>query len=144
MSPALAGRFFTTSTTCDFLKMLYYTSKHTHTHICQNIFIYFLKISHTCYYNACICRDPSSLGMELSSVQSLSRVWFYMTPCAAACQAPLSITNSQSLFQPLSIESVMPSNHLILCCPLLLPPSIFPSIRVFSSESVLCITWPKY
>ena len=61
----------------------------------------------------------------------------------AACQASLSIANSQSLLKLMSIESVMPSNHLILCCPLLLPPSIFPSIRVFSNESVLCIRWPK-
>ena len=66
-----------------------------------------------------------------------------MTPWTAACQASLSITNSQSLLKFMSIESVMPSNHLI-CRPLLLPPSIFPSIRVFSSESVLCIRWPKY
>ena len=74
----------------------------------------------------------------------LSHVQFFATPWTAACQASLSITNSQSLLQDMSIESVMPSNHLILCCPLLLPPSIFPSIRVFSSESVLCIRWPKY
>ena len=67
-----------------------------------------------------------------------------MTPWTAACQASLSITNSWSLFKLMSIESVMPSNHLILCHPLLLPPSIFPSIRVFSNESVLCIRWPKY
>ena len=66
-----------------------------------------------------------------------------MTPWTAACQASLSITNSQSLLKLISIESVMPSNHLIFCCPLLLP-SIFPSIRVFSSESVLHIRWPKY
>jgi len=62
----------------------------------------------------------------------------------AACQASLSITSSRSPPKPMSIESVMPSNHLILCHPLLLPPSIFPSIRVFSNESVLCIRWPKY
>ena len=67
-----------------------------------------------------------------------------MTPWIAACQAPLSFTISQSLFELMSIDSVMPSNHLILCCPLLLLPSIFPSIRVFSNESVLCIRWPKY
>ena len=66
------------------------------------------------------------------------------TPWTAACQASLSITNSQSLLKLMSIESVMPSNHLILCCPLLLLPSIFPSIRVFSNESALCIRWPKY
>ena len=67
-----------------------------------------------------------------------------MTPWTAASQASLSITNSQSLFKLMSIELVMPYSHLILCCPLPLPPSIFPSIRVFSNESALCITWPKY
>ena len=78
-----------------------------------------------------------------SSVQLLSRVRLFATPWTAACQASLSITNSQSLLKLMSIASVMPSNHLILCCRLL-PPSIFPSIRVFSSELVLCIRWPKY
>ena len=73
----------------------------------------------------------------LSSVQSLSRVWLFVTPRTAACQASLSITNSWSLPKHMPIESVIPSNHLILCCPLLLLPSIFPSIRVFSNESVL-------
>ena len=79
-----------------------------------------------------------------SSVQSLSRVWLFVTPWTVACQASLSITNSQSLLKLMSIESVMPPNHLILCHPLLLLPSIFPTIRVFSSESVLPIRWPKY
>ena len=78
-----------------------------------------------------------------SSVQSLSRVRHFATPWTAAGQASLSITNSQSLLKLMSIESVMPSNHLILCH-LLLPPSIFPSIRVFSNESVLHIRVPKY
>ena len=81
---------------------------------------------------------------QFSSVQLLSHVWLFANPWTAARQASLSITNSQSLPKLMSIESVMPSNHLILCCPLLLPPSIFPSIRVFSNESVLCIRWPKY
>ena len=88
-----------------------------------------------------------SLSLHLlisTSVQSLSRVQLFVTPWTAARQASLSITNSQSLFKLMSIESVMPSNHLILCCPLLLLPSIFPSIRVFSNESVLRIRWPKY
>ena len=76
------------------------------------------------------------------SIQSLSRVQLFVTPWTAACQASLSITNSQSLLKLLSIELVMPSNHLILC--LLLLPSFFPSIRVFSNESVLHIRWPKY
>ena len=84
------------------------------------------------------------LGRSLSSVQSLSHVGFFVTPWIAARQAPLSITYSQSLLKLISIESVMPSNHLILCCPFLLLPSIFPSIRVFSNESVLHIMWPKY
>ena len=79
-----------------------------------------------------------------SSVQSLSHVRFFVTPWTAACQASLSTTNFRSLLKFMSIESVMPSNHLILCHPLLLPPSLFPSIRVFSSESVLRIRWPKY
>ena len=78
------------------------------------------------------------------SVQLPSRVWLFATPWTAACQASLSITNSQNLLKLISIESVMPSNHLILCCPLLLLNSIFPSIRVFSNESVLCIRWSKY
>ena len=79
-----------------------------------------------------------------SSVQSHSCVWLFVTPWAAARQASLSITNSWSLLKLRSIESVMPSNHLILCHPLLFPPSIFPSIRVFSNGLVLHIRWPKY
>ena len=81
---------------------------------------------------------------QFSSVQSLSHVWLFATPWTAARQASLSINNSRSPPKPMSIESVMPSNHLILCRPLLLLPSIFPSIRVFSSESDLHIRWPKY
>ena len=77
-------------------------------------------------------------------VQLLSRVQMFVIPGTAACQASLSITNSQSLLKLLSIKSVMPSNHLILCCPRLLLASIFPSISVFSNESVLPIRWPKY
>ena len=76
--------------------------------------------------------------------QSLSRVWLFATPWIAARQASLSITNSQSLLKLMSNESVMPSNHLILCHPLLLPFSIFPSIRVFSNKSVLRIRWKQY
>ena len=79
-----------------------------------------------------------------SSVQLLSCVRLFVTPWTVTCQASLSITNSWSLLKPLSIESVMPCNHLILCCRLLLLPSIFPSIRVFSNESTLCIRRPKY
>ena len=84
------------------------------------------------------------LFLLFSSVQSLIRVQLFATPWTAARQAPLAISNSWSLLKLMSIESVMPSNHLIFCCPLLLPPSIFPSIRVFSNESVLHIRWPKY
>ena len=86
----------------------------------------------------------SGLDFSISSVQSLSHVQLFATPWIAVCQASLSITNSRSPPKPMSIESVMPSNHLILCRPLLLLPSIFPSIRVFASESVLHIRWPKY
>ena len=82
--------------------------------------------------------------MLFSSAQLLSHVRLFATPWTAARQTSLSITNSQSLLKLMSIESVMPSNHLILCRPLLLLPSTFPSIRVFSNESVLHIRWPKY
>ena len=81
---------------------------------------------------------------HFSSVQSLSHVQLFATPWTAARRASLSIINSQSLLKLMSIESVMPSNHQLLCCLLLLPPSIFPSIRVFSNKSILCIRWPKY
>ena len=86
----------------------------------------------------------SFVQTQFSSDQSLSRVRLFETPWIAACQASLSITNSRSLLKLMSVESVMPSSYLILCCPLLLLPSVFPSIRVFSSESALCIRWPKY
>ena len=85
-----------------------------------------------------------AIHIQFSSVQSFSRVWLFATPWITACQTSLSITNSRSLSKLMSIESVMPSNHLILCHPLLLLPSIFPSIRVFSNESALHIRWPKY
>ena len=81
---------------------------------------------------------------QFSSVQSLTHVTLFVIPWTEAHQASLSITNSRSPLKPMSIELVMPSNHLILCRPLRLLPSIFPSIRVFSNESALCITWPKY
>ena len=84
------------------------------------------------------------LSWGLSSLQSLSRVWLFVTPWTTACQASLSITNSRSLPKIMSIELVMPSNHLILCCPLLHLPSIFPSIRIFLNESALRIRWEKY
>ena len=86
----------------------------------------------------------ANLLVQFILVQSLSRVWLFVTPWTAAHQASLSITNSQSPPKPISTESVMPSNHLILCRPLLHLPSIFPSIKVFSNESALHIRWPKY
>ena len=85
-----------------------------------------------------------SLHLEFSSVQSLSHVILFATPRIAARQASLSITNSQSLLKLMSIKSIMPSSHLILCHPLLFLPPIPPSIRVFSRESTLCMRWPKY
>ena len=88
--------------------------------------------------------ESSSRIIQFSSVQSFSHVWLFMTPCIAACQASLSTTKSRSLLKLMSIESVMPYNHLILCRPFHLSPSIFPSLRVFYNESVLCIRWPKY
>ena len=91
-------------------------------------------------------RNPCILNafFPIYSVQSLSHVWLFATPWTAAHQSSLSITNSQSLLKFMSIELVMPSNYFILCCPVLLLPSIFPSIKVFSNESILCISWPKY
>ena len=93
--------------------------------------------------------DPSNFRntwewVTFSSVQSLSRVRLFATPWTAACLAFLSITHSQNLLKLMSIILVMPSNHLIYCCPLLLLPAIFPSIRVFSNDSAFCIMWPKY
>ena len=84
------------------------------------------------------------ISLPFSSVQSLNHVWLFATPWTAARRASLSISNSWSLLKLMSMESLMPSNHLILCRPLLVLPSIFPSIRVFSNESVLRIRWPKY
>ena len=98
---------------------------------CKNCYLFFLETS------------SSNCLVQFSSDQLLSCVWLFATPWTAACQASLSITNSWSSPKPMSIKSMMPSNHLILCRPLLLP-SIFPSIRVFSSESALHIRWPKY
>ena len=88
--------------------------------------------------------NNNCLKFKFSAVQSLSRAWLFVTPWIEARQASLSITNSQSSIKLMPIESVMPSSHLILCCPLLLLPSIFPSIRVFSSRSTLRMRWPKY
>ena len=95
-------------------------------------------------YNRKVMDVTSSFDTNISSVQSLSHVRFSATPRTAAGQASLSITNSQSPPKPISLESVMPSNDLILCHPLLLLPLIFPSTRAFSNESGLLIRWPKY
>ena len=94
--------------------------------------------------NLSLQKSESTENGKISSVQLLTRVWLFATPWTAARQASLSITNSWSPPKPMSTESVMPSNHLILCHLLLLLPSIFPSIRIFSNESALCIRWPKY
>ena len=100
------------------------------------------KIQNKVTYYSTICYNYFSV--QFSSVQSFSRVQLFAIPWTTACQASLSITNSRSLPKHMSIESVMPSNNLILSCPLLFLPSIFPSIRVFSNESAFCIRWPKY
>ena len=105
----------------------------THSQVGIVLYVYFLEhLSFKLYF------------VWISSDQLLSRVQLFVTLWTAACQASLSITNSRNLLKLMSIESVMPSNHLMLCHSLLLLPSIFPSIRVFSNESVLCIRWPKY
>ena len=101
-----------------------------------------LILGSLCLYLKCVV--PLAHLPVFSSVQSLSLVQLFATPWTAAPQASLSITNSQSLLKLMSIESVMPSSHLILCCPLLLLPPIPPSITVFSKESALRIRWPKY
>ena len=127
--------------TKDFSGHYKYTHTHTHTHTHIYIYIY------VCIY---ITKDTyiyiyKKLNLKLSvSVQLLSYVQIFAISWPAACQASLSITNSWSLLKLMSIKSVMPSSHLILCHPLLLLPSIIPSISVFSNESVVCIRWPKY
>ena len=100
--------------------------------------------THTSNQHVVHFKTMGSLSVQFGSIQSLSRVQLFATPWTAAHQASLSITNSRSLPKLTAIESVMPSSHLILCRPLLLLPSISPSIRVFSNESALHIRWPKY
>ena len=108
-------------------------------------FWFWLSSPDTLVYKVTFAQNGTpSVFHQSSSVQSLSCVQLFVTLWTAAHQAFLSITNSQSLFKLMSIESVMPSSHLILCRPLLLPPSIFLSIKVFSNESALQIGWPKY
>ena len=103
-----------------------------------------MSLFHVPISTVCICGRILMESLLKRSVQSLSHIRLFATPWTAAHQASLSITNSWSLLKLMSVDSVMPSNHLILCCPLLLLPSIFPSIRVFSNESALHIRWPKY
>ena len=119
----------------------------------SNMYFYYKHTIAASLLNSFVCNSFSagSLGflryttmLSISSVQLLSHVRLFATPGTAELQASLPITNSHSLLKLVSIASVVPSNHLIFCHPLLLPPSIFPSIRVFSNESVLCIRWPKY
>ena len=100
-----------------------------------------------CFDTFVLCNIITTVAVantSISSVQLLLCIWLFATRWTGARQASLSITNSRSLLKLMSIESVMPSNHLILCRPLLLPPSIFPSVRIFSDESGLLIRWPKY
>ena len=117
-----------------------YTYIHTHTYIYMNWFKKIILSGKGLSANEPI----SQIMSKFSSVQSLSHVWLFVILWTTAHQAALSITNSWSLPKLMSIKSVMPSNHLILCRPLLLPLLIFPRIRVFSDESVLHIKWPKY
>ena len=107
----------------------------------QHLFVSYIGRWDLCYKHH--LGSPRKTVKSCSSVHSLSPVQLFATPGTEACQASLSITNSWSLLKLMSIESMMPSNHLILCHPLFLPPSIFLSIRVFSNESVLHIRWPK-
>ena len=101
--------------------------------------------TYSCFFASRMPRNNAArVQLDTGSVQLLSRVRLFATPWTVARRASLFITNSWSLFKLTSIESVMPSNHLILCCPFSPLPSIFPSIRVFSNESILCIRWPKY
>ena len=105
------------------------------------LFLYFLIL---CIQTYPITWHSLTPTVQVNSVKSLSRVRLFGTPWIAAHQAFLSVTNSPSLLKFVPVESVMPSKHFILCRPLLLPPSIFPSMRVFSNESALCIRWPNY
>ena len=117
---------------------MHYCFCQTNYHILLDLFLYFLLI----LLDWLSVHQYHTYFFQFSSVQLLSRVQLFATPWTAACQASPSFTNSWGLLKLMSIESVMPSNHLILCPSLLLLPSIFPSIRVFSKESVLCIKWP--
>ena len=107
------------------------------------LLVSYLNLHSSMFYYSWVCY-LASLNVQFSSVQLLSCALLFATPWTTACQASLSITNSRSLLKLMSIELVMPSNHLILCHPLLVLPSIFPSIRVFSNESALHVRWLKY
>ena len=149
MSPELAGVFFTTRATWEaplnwdlWKKELTQQAGVSYTsYITMKDFLLWLGT----YLLEYFWNDLIMFCMlDASSVQSLSCVQLFVTPWPAVRQASLSITNSWSIFKLMAIESVMPSKHLILCRPLLLPRSIIPSIRIFSEESVLCLRWPKY
>ena len=107
----------------------------------KNLYMYMYTHTYIVHVNLFIYKSLESL---ISSVQFLNCVRLFATPWTAACHASLSITNSWNLLKLMYIESAMPFNHLILCCPLILLSSIFPSIRIFSNESALRIRWPKY
>ena len=124
-----------------YIPIIHTYTYYTYIHIIHTIHTYYVYI-HT--YNTYIYIHIMHTIRHFSSVQSLSRVRFFVTPWIAACQASPSITNSQSLLKLMTIESVMPSSRLTLCRPLLLLPPIPPSIRVFSNESTLRMRWPKY
>ena len=126
-----------------FLKYFFLPSEYI-AQVLFDIFCLFVGLQNMLLVGCQLSHFSTGQNLQFSSVQSLSHIRLFVTPQTAACQASLSITNSQSLLKLMYIKSVMPSNHLILCHPLLLPPSIFPSIRVFCNESVLCIRWPKY
>ena len=130
-----------------YLYMLIFCNFHDHFLLTSCFFVFYAFTAQLiCFYPCLISRFFFYFFKLIISVQfsSVVRLWLFTTPWTAACQASLSITNCQSLPKLMSIESVMPSNHLILCRPLLLLPSIFASIRVFSNDSFLHIRWPKY
>ena len=140
----LKKKIFFNPTYCLFLYITY-ISDISGNHCTMLEVIYFVCRSHKmlCKLLSQVSSQYISFG-DYQFIQSLSRVHLFATPRTAACQAPLSNTNSQSLLKLMSVESVMTSNHLILCHPLLFPPSIFPSITVISNESFIPIRWPKY
>ena len=153
-SPALAGKVFTTGANWEIYLLLNINITIFSSIILIYFIFYVVSLSRDIYLviiyfmSRSKSHNSNDLGICIfvvfSSVQSFSRVWLFATPWTAARKAYLSVTNSRSSLRLMSIETMMPSNHLILSRPLLLPPSIFPSSRVFSNESALCRSWPKY